>query len=227
MATAEQPIPPLAEGQRLTRDEFLRRWEAMPHLKRAELIGGVVYMPSPLSRDHGRADGRLATFLGHYAAATPGCEIALCATWLLLDDSPQPDNALLILPEYGGTTNMEGKFFAGPPELVAETSLSRKKYDLRQKLELYQKAGIPEYVTILPEKEEVRWHRLVDGVYQVMAADDDGLLRSKVFPGLWLDPATLFRGLFGDVLLSLNQGLRSPEHAAFVDRLARQKAAPR
>jgi Uma2 family endonuclease len=225
MATVEETIPPLVEGQRLTRDEFLRRWEAMPNLKRAELIGGVVYMPSPLSADHGSTDGRVATFLGSYAAATPGCEIALNATWLLLDDSPQPDNALLVLPRYGGRVRIEGKYFAGPPELVAETSLSRKKYDLRQKLALYQQAGIPEYLTILPEKEEVRWHRLVDGDYQVMQPGEDGLLRSQVFPGLWLNPAALFGGLFGDVLTALNQGLRSPEHAKFVKRLAKQKKA--
>ena len=59
MATAEERIPPLVEGQRLTREEFLRRWEAMPELKRAELIGGVVHMPSPLSAAHGEPDGRI------------------------------------------------------------------------------------------------------------------------------------------------------------------------
>jgi Uma2 family endonuclease len=227
MATVEESIPPLVEGQRLTRDEFLRRWEAMPHLKRAELIGGVVYMPSPASLPHCRSDGKMAALLSAYAAATPGCDYLPNTTWLLLEDSPQPDGVLLIRPEYGGTSHVEGKYAAGPPELIAETSLSRKKYDLRQKLDLYQQAGVQEYLTVLVEKEEVRWHRLVDGAYQVMPADEDGLLRSKVFPGLWLYPATLFGGLIGDVLVALNQGLASPEHAAFVERLARQKDAPR
>ncbi len=115
----------------------------------------------------------------------------------------------------------------GPPEFVAETSFSRKKYDLRQKLELYQEAGVQDYLVILVEKEEVRWHRLVEGAYQEMAADEDGLLRSKVFPGLWLNPTTFSRAPLGDLLISLNQGLRSPEHAAFVERLARQKDAAR
>jgi Uma2 family endonuclease len=227
MATVEESIPPLVEGQRLTRDEFLRRWEAMPDLKRAELIGGVVYLPSPASLPHGRSDGKIAAILGAYAMATPGCEYLPNTTWLLLEDCPQPDGALLIRPEYGGTSHVEGKYAAGPPELIAETSFSRKKYDLREKLELYQRAGVQEYLTVLVEKEEVRWHRLVKGAYRVIRPSKEGLLQSKVFPGLWLNPETLFRGLFGDVLTALNQGLGSPEHAAFVERLARQKHAPR
>jgi Uma2 family endonuclease len=227
MATAEESIPPLGEGQRLTREEFLRRWEAMPELKRAELIGGVVYMPSPLSAAHGEPDGRIAGVLGYYAMSTPGCSFIPNATWFLLEDVPQPDGALLIRPEYGGTSRVENKYFAGPPELVAETSLSRKRYDLRRKLDLYQQAEIPEYLVVLVEKQEVRWHQLVGGAYEVMQPGEDGLLRSQVFPGLWLHPPALFGGLSGDLLVALNQGLRSPEHAAFVERLARQKDAPR
>jgi Uma2 family endonuclease len=225
MATVEESIPPLAEGQKLTRDEFLRRWEAMPDLKWAELLGGVVYMPSPLSAAHEESDGRIVGVLGYYAMSTPGCSFIPNATWLLLEDVPQPDGALLIRPEFGGTSRIENRYFTGPPELVAETSLSRKTYDLRQKLELYQKAEVPEYLVVLVEKQEVRWHRLVDGAYEVMQPGEDGLLRSQVFPGLWLNPAVLFGGLSGDLLVALNQGLRSPEHAAFVERLTQAKAA--
>ncbi len=91
MATVEETTPPLVEGQRLTREEFLRRWEAMPDLKRAELLGGVVYMPSPLSAAHGQSDGRILSLLGYYAMSTPGCNFIPNATWFLLEDAPQPD----------------------------------------------------------------------------------------------------------------------------------------
>ena len=83
MATVEQKVPPLVAGDYLSRDEFLRRWEAMPQLKRAELIQGVVYMPSPVSFDHGDSDLHVSTWLGNYEAATPGCRGSSSATWLM------------------------------------------------------------------------------------------------------------------------------------------------
>src|SRR3954467_11172818 len=73
MATVEQEVPPLVRGDFLSRDEFLRRWEAMPEVKRAELIKGVVYMPSPVSPRHGDTENEVGTWLGVYTASTPGC----------------------------------------------------------------------------------------------------------------------------------------------------------
>src|SRR5205823_179022 len=113
MATVEEKVLPLYPGQRLPREEFLRRWEALPDLKFAELIGGMVYMPSPLSLEHGWMDSRVATWLGVYVAATPGCESASNATWLLMTDAPQPDQALQILPEYGGKSRVQGRYGLG------------------------------------------------------------------------------------------------------------------
>ena len=65
-------LPPLEDGDHLTRAEFERRYDAMPHLKKAELIEGVVYMPSPVSLRHWRPDGRIHTWLGYYSARTAG-----------------------------------------------------------------------------------------------------------------------------------------------------------
>lgn len=222
MATVEEAITPLVPGERLTRDEFLRRYEAMPHVKKAELIGGIVYMSSPVSRDHGTRDGRLSTCLGVYAAHTPGCEMAINSTWLMLDDVPQPDADLRILPEYGGASTLQGKYAAGAPELIAETSLSRANIDLGEKLELYRSAGVREYVVLLVAHQELRWHRLVDEAYQLLPVPADGILRSHVFPGLWLDVAALLSGDMARVLNVLDQGLQSAEHAEFVVRLAQR-----
>ena len=221
MSTVEQEVPPLVEGDRLTRDEFLRRWEAMPELKFAELIGGVVYMPSPLSWDHAVADSRVDVWLGYYAAFTPGCEVGGNATWLMLEDSPQPDVSLRILSERGGQSHRAGRYIQGAPELATEVCVSTRDYDLHVKFDLYQAAGVREYLVVLVREGEVRWHRLVAGVFQVVAADADGVLRSAVFPGLWLDPVALLAGDMARVLTVLTQGLNTPEHADFVARLAR------
>lgn len=224
MATIEQRVPPLVAGDRLSRDEFLRRWEAMPQLKRAELIQGVVYMPSPLSFDHGDTDHYVSTWLGNYEAATPGCRGSNSATWLMGErNAPQPDDSLRILPEYGGQSRYEGKFVAGAPEFLAEISLSSADYDLRQKLDVYEQAGVQEYVVVLVEEQEVRWHRLIEGAFQLVSCPADGIYRSEVFPGLWLDAAALLAGGLARVLAVLQQGLQSPEHAEFVKLLEARK----
>jgi Uma2 family endonuclease len=224
VAVAEQEIPPLERGDKLSRDEFMRRWEAMPHLKRAELIGGIVYMPSPLSRSHGDFDSHVGAWLWMYSASTPGCEAGGNATWLMKEeDAPQPDCDLRILPEYGGQSRMEGEYSAGAPELLAEVCLSSTSYDLHQKYDLYEQAGVQEYVALLLREQEVRWHRLVDGKFQVISPGGDGILRSVAFPGLWLDPAVLLVKDKQRMLAVLQQGLQSPEHAVFVAELAKRK----
>lgn len=205
-------VPPLAAGDHLTRDEFLRRWEAQPNLKRAELIGGRVYMPSLVSGDHGRTDRWIATWLGVYQAATPGVDGANNATSLMLEDAPQPDLSLLIKPEYGGRSRVEGPYFHGALELVAEVSTSSASNDLHDKYDLYQSAGVQEYLVVLLFEEEIRWHELVNGAYRVTTPHADGLWRSRVFPGLWLDGQSLLAGDLRRVLDRLQEGLQSAEH---------------
>jgi hypothetical protein len=223
VAIVAERVPKLVAGDKLTREEFLRRWEVMPNLKRAELIGGIVYMPSPLSYDHGDTDAYVATWLGVYAANTPGCRAGSNATWLMLGDAPQPDVALRILPEYGGQSRLQQRFNSGAPELVAEICLSRSSYDLNQKYELYQEARVKEYLAVLIEEQEVRWHRLIRGTYRRMRLPEDGVFRSVVFPGLWLSAPALLEGDMAKVLATLQQGLDSAEHQAFVSRLAQKK----
>jgi Uma2 family endonuclease len=219
MSTAERIIPPLQAGQRLTVREFLRRWEAMPDLKFAELIDGVVYMPSPLTSDHGRKDLRVSGWLAAYIAATPGCDAGCQATWLMLKSAPQPDSYLWILPEFGGQSKIEGNYHFGAPELAAEVCLSSAAYDLGVKKALYERAKVREYVAILVQEQQIRWHRLVKGEYQ-LCRPTRGVFRSKVFPGLWLDRPAVLLGDMARLLQTLQRGLESPAHAAFVKNLA-------
>ena len=145
-------------------------------------------------------------------------------TSFLLDDAPQPDLYLRILPEFGGKSWVEDKYLHGVPELLTEISLTSESYDLHLKLDLYEAAKIPEYLVVLLYEREIRWHILVDGRYQLMAADADGLWRSRIFPGLWLDGKALLSGDLEQVLARLGQGLQSPEHQRFVADLAARKS---
>ena len=218
----ENGVPPLENGDRLTRDEFERRYEAMPHLKKAELIEGVVYVPSPVRyRHHGAPHALLINWLGHYAAGTPGVGISDNSTVRLdLDNEPQPDALLLIDPACGGQTHFStDDYIEGSPELVAEVASSSVSYDLHAKLHAYRRNGVREYIVWRVLEQAIDWFVLRAGQYEPLPVDANGLLRSEVFPGLWLDPVALVRGELATVLAIVQQGLNSPEHATFVTRL--------
>jgi len=215
--------PPLREGDRLTAEEFLRRWEAMPDLKFAELIDGIVFMPSPVSRNHGSQQIAIAAWLWLYADATPGCEGYADTTSVLGEnDVPQPDLVLRIAPEAGGQSGNAGEYVGGAPELVVEVSNSTSSRDLGIKLELYRRTGVREYLSVLVKPRQVIWRQLVRGRYKEMAPHEDGLYHSSVFPGLWLNPEALW-GSQISLRTAVEQGIASPEHAAFVRRLATRR----
>ena len=182
-------------------------------------------MPSPVSVDHGEADIDVGAWLAVYKAGTPGTAAGHNTTSFLLDDVPQPDVYLRILPEFGGTSWVEDKYLHGIPELLTEVSRSSASYDLHLKLDLYEAAKIPEYLVVLLFEQEIRWHVLVGDRYEHMTPDADGLWRSRIFPGLWLDGKALQSGDLGQVLARLQEGLQSPEHQRFVAELMGRKAA--
>jgi Uma2 family endonuclease len=215
--------PGLASGQRLTVEEFLRRWEELSELKNAELIDGVVYLPSPVSREHGRRHARAIWWLTHYEDATPGCECGDNSTWLMTGSAPQPDAYLRILPSQGGQSRDERTYGAGAPELVVEISVTSTDVDFGSKLTLYQKAGVREYITIETLIPRITWRVLDDGVYRALPAPADGILRSQIFPGLWLDETAFWADDGARMLATLGAGLASDDHRRFIERLAATK----
>ena len=218
--TSLQPFPePLITGMQMTEEEFLRRWESLPELKNAELIEGVVYVGSPVSRRHSKRDSQLLSWLYFYAIATPGCEAGSNSTWSMMGSLPQPDCDLRILPESGGQSKEAGEFCGVAPELAVEVCLSSTQHDFGPKLALYQRAGVREYITLEEARQKVVWRSLEAGSYVAMEPGDDRVLRSKVFPGLWLDVDAMWSDDGVRMMAVLQQGLATPEHAAFVERL--------
>ena len=220
MATVEMQVDTLVPGDWLPRDEFIRRWEARPELKNAELIGGIVYMPSPLSASHSAMSTDVAYWLRHYARHTPGTEAGSNATWYMLKDAPQPDAHLRVPRGHGGTSWIEDNFLHGVPELIVEVCLSSTSYDLHQKMDLYRSAGVPEYLALLLNEREARWHRLVRNEYQELPVGPEGVIQSVVLPGLWLDQSALLEGDMIRAIEVLEQGLNSPQHVEFAKSLA-------
>jgi hypothetical protein len=214
-------IPRLGNGDHLDADEFLRRYDAMPEVKKAELIEGVVYMPSPVRfEEHGEQHAHLMLVLATYRAYTPGVRVGDNVTIRLdMGNVPQPDAVLLIEPERGGRVTITNRYITGGPELAAEVAASSVSIDRNAKFRAYQRNGICEYLLWRVEDQEIDWFVLRGSSYQPLAPGPDGILRSEVFPGLWLDPRALLAADLPRVLAVLQQGLASPEHAAFVARL--------
>jgi Uma2 family endonuclease len=215
-------IPPLENGDRLIRPEFERRYQQMSHVKKAELIEGIVYMASPLRFEpHAEPHADLITWLGIYKIATPKVRLGDNPTVRLdLDNEPQPDAVLLIDASAGGQTYIgEDGYIEGPPELAIEVAASSATIDLGDKKRAYRRNGVQEYLVWQVFDQRIDWFSLQNGDY-ISLQPDAGIIRSQIFPGLWLQVAALLDNDMPQVVSTLQSGLASPEHQAFIQQLA-------
>jgi Uma2 family endonuclease len=232
MSTTEKPeprvLPPLVAGQRLDCATFHERYEAMPPNTRAELVGGIVYMPSPLREEHGETDWNLGYWISHYKRFTPGLRGGANVTTKLGDHGePQPDRQLRIPFDRGGRSRIVAGYVTGPPELVVEVGKSSRSFDLGEKKADYERAGVLEYLFVGIDPDEVQWFVRRGEHFEDLPPGPDGIIRSEVFPGLWLDPIALFADDMDGLIATLERGLVTPEHAAFVAELAARAGEPR
>jgi Uma2 family endonuclease len=217
-----EKLPPLENGDRLTRSDFEQRYEAMPHVKKAELIEGIVYMPSPVRvRSHGKPHGQIMAWIGMYSAATPGVDFADNTTLHLdPDNEPQPDAMLWVDAAAGGRARVsEDDYLEGSPELIVEVAASSASYDLHVKHEAYRRNGVQEYVVWRVYDRQVDWFRLENGQYVTVPPDAAGVISSRTFPGLRLAVPALLSSDLAHVLAELQKGLASAAHQAFVETL--------
>jgi Uma2 family endonuclease len=213
----------LENGDHLNQKAFHERYCAMPEDFRAELVEGIVLVPSRIKLPHGRQHAALMGCLYTYKAATQGIDAVDNLTTILGEQSePQPDAALFILPQFGGRCRIVDDYLHGAPEWLGEIASSSEAYDLHEKYRDYERAGVLEYVVILVREQAIRGFVLREGRFEPLSPDDEGIYRSPVFPGLWINAIALMRDDAADVLATLQQGLQSPEHAAFVSRLKEQ-----
>ena len=218
-------LPPLQSGDRLTRPEFERLYAAASHIKKAELIEGIVYVASPLRHEqHGKPHSRVMTWLGVYQALTPGVDLSVEPTVRLdLDNEPQPDAVLFIEPAAGGQTRLsDDGYIEGSPELIVEIAASSAAIDTGSKKQVYRRNGVLEYVIWQSHDNQLEWFGLTDGEYRLLPPEPDGILRSRVFPGLWLAVEALLSNQMAQVLEVLQSGIKSPEHPIFVEQLGKR-----
>jgi Uma2 family endonuclease len=208
-------VLPLEAGDHLDRHTFHERYKALPSNVKAELIGGTVYMPSPVKPGHGQFHVELSHWLGLYMDATPGLRGMDNTTDKLGDDSePQPD--LMLIVEGGQTRMDEAGYIVGPPELVVEVASSLVSYDLHSIRLDYERHGVGEYLVLIVRDHRALWYMRDSNRFVELPAGADGVLHSRLFPGLWLDAGALFRNDRKRFREVLEQGIQTPEHAAFV-----------
>jgi Uma2 family endonuclease len=215
-------VAPLENGDRLDQKTFHKRYESMAEDVRAELIGGIVYMASPQKLPHSKTTHLVGRWLDAYMEKTAGTEVLPGATSILGPESePEPDDCMIVSPESGGQTRVNKKgYLVGPPELIVETAATTESRDLHQKKADYEKAGVLEYIVVALRSQKVFWFSLQDGEYRAIKPSRDGIFRSRVFPGLWLDPQALLQGNRKQLLAVLHQGLASEAHREFAAKLA-------
>jgi len=215
-----EPEEELHSGDRMSRQEFHSLYEKSPDGFKAELIGGTVYVASPLRLPHGTNHPVLSGLLFIYQVATPGVELGDNTTVLLGDESePQPDLFLRVLPEYGGQSKTSAdEYVDGAPELVAEVAHSSRSIDLNAKREDYARYGVLEYLVVNLADRRLHWLDLRTG--RELSPDSDGVVRVRCFPGLWVHAEALLAKDYGRLMAALQEGLATPEHADFVRRLA-------
>jgi len=214
-------VPRLRNGDHLTIPEFERRFEATPELKFAELIEGIAVLSPRISNLHSGAHGLVYALLKNYAWATPSTAATLCAS-LRLDgqNEYQPDAMLRIKAgSLVGRTVAPDGLLDGSPEFLAEIAVSRASYDLHEKKEVYQRCHVQEYLVWQVMDAQIHWFALEDGQYLQLKSQADGVVRSRVFPGLWLDLRGMLAGDEQKVLRTLDKGIKSASHRAFVKEL--------
>ncbi|MEC4804272.1 MAG: Uma2 family endonuclease [Jaaginema sp. PMC 1079.18] len=201
-------LPPLENGDRLNRYEFERRYAQNP-LKKAELIEGVVYMPAALRfRSHSQPHGNLFGWLWTYAISTSNVELGIEPIVRLdIDNAPQPDAVLFITG--GQACISEDDYIEGAPELVAEIAASSVAIDLNAKKQAYRRNGVKEYIVWQVYDQKIDWFYLQEGEYIPLSLDENNIIRSHTFPGLWLVPEDLLAGNMTQVLAVLQKGLKS------------------
>jgi len=217
-------IPPLENGDRLTREEFHRRYEAMPEKVKAELIKGVVYMSSPVRvRNHGEPHSLMMSCLGFYFLSTKGVKLLDNATFVANEEyEPQPDAVLRIDENHGGKSWINDRdYLEGAPELVVEIASSSASYDLHDKLEIYEQKGVQEYIVWRVLDNQIDWFGLEKGKYKKFVGDKQGIIESKVFAGLRLNVKAMLKDDLQKVLADLQKGLASSKYKSFIKQLSK------
>ena len=155
-----------------------------------------------------------------YWLSTPKTDLLVDPTVCFLNKLLQPDVLLRLESDRGGNSSIdEDDYIEGAPELIVEIAASSATYDLNDKRNVYCRNGVQEYIVWSIYENRIDWFVLQEGKYAEVQLDEEGIIRSQVFPGLWLSVNGLLNYNRGKLLAVLQAGLATAEHQAFVEFL--------
>jgi Uma2 family endonuclease len=181
---------------RMTEEEF-ERW-ALAERVRAEWVEGEVVLMSPVSYEHTDIFEWMLSLMKFFAAKHKLGEVHGSEYMSRLKGRRR-------LPDiFFAATGREGLFtrnyFDGAPDLIVEiVSRDSQNRDRRDKYLEYQSNGVREYWIIDPLSQSTEFYELRDGKY-VAIPEENGILRSKVFTGFWLQVEWLWKRPLPDPL---------------------------
>lgn len=211
-------LPLLYDGLRLDRVTFHRLYEASPELKRVQLIEGIVHMPSPMRFvQHANPQTCINGWLFCYVTQTPGVNTGGSAT-LKIDDENEFEPDGMLFYDNGQLIIADDGYLEGVPELAVEVTASTFTIDSKEKFRVYEKHGVKEYLLWNTEAGTITWYARHKDKFVPMKSNRAGILKSKIFPGLWLEVAAMREGDMTQVMKTLYEGLASAPHRQYVKR---------
>lgn len=189
-------------AERMGVEEFFRD---APEDQKAELIDGVMIMPSPPLTIHEQLFSFLFRLLGGYTEELELGEILGSRTAVALDanNAPEPD---ILFVSADRRHIIQEKGVMGAPDLVIEIlSAGTVRYDRGTKFDAYERAGVRELWLIDPYGPTgTEFYCLEGGRFQPFISDADGILRSAAVSGFWIDVNWLWPQ---DRFISVSQAL--------------------
>ena len=185
----------------------------------ADLVGGVVHLWIRVTVSHGQMSATLNGGIGLSRVGLTGIHGGVRTTTVLGDDSEVQPDATLRFPIGGTSAVNDDDYLVGCPELVCDVVDTADAHALTARRADDERYGATEVVMVTVREPRVLWLVGEGDRLTERSPDADGVYRSGVFPGLWLDPAALLAEDMQRLLDVLRQGLATPEHAAFAASL--------
>lgn len=163
----------------------------------------------------GELASSVSYWLCQYRRSTP-CVESLGRVSIFLDPTTEIETTAAMWLTPGADDRPRWQRCEGVPELLVEVTATVHNKVFRRRLRVYEQSEIHELLVVTGDPRDTALYARENGRFARVSPADDGSYRSRVFPGLWLDPSALFSDEWNEMAACLDRGMATEEHAAFV-----------